>query len=438
MNELPMRSVRRGRTARAAVACLLLAGPLVSRAGESPAAMRTVDVAPTQNLQTVFDQAQPGDTIRLHAGVYEGAFSLNRSGTAAQPIRITAFGDGAAVIAPKPGQLRVAPPDYHGGAPQFDRTLNLLDHAGRPVANVVLEGLELHGGVYVGRHGFTDAWNKLAETVKAGHDIPRYGDLVAAFDAYFCSNAIPYEQRAALLGIAASNITIRGCDFTGRGPMLWHVADSLIESNTVHALEANICGIQLQSSCFRNTVRRNDVADMHAPKAHWQGEGIRVVNFSSCNRIAENYIHHGRGAGFGIGLDVFADENTFASNRVEDIETIAYTDQANNSGNRWIGNTATGCAMGFDFASFWWNDDPAQSKSRIIYVERNRAVACHFADAAVGNVRCLRFVDNDFHSLSVSPRFQAWWLASGSTWNGAATLPDFASTNRASRFVKLF
>lgn len=400
---------------------------------------RLLEVTPQQNLQAVLDQAQPGDTIRLHAGVYEGLFTLNRAGTPEHLIRITAAGDGPAVLAHKPGQLRTAPEDYHGGAPQFDRTLNVLDHGGLPVANIVIEGLELRGGVYVGHHGFLDAWNKLAATVQAGRGTLGYGDLVAAFDDYFRSNAIPYTARAPLLGIAASNITLRGCTFTGRGPLLWHVVDSLIESNTVHALEPNIHGILLQSGCFGNTVRGNEIADMRAPKAHWQGEGIRVVNHSCLNHIVGNHIHHGRGAGFGIGLDVFADENTFENNLVEDIETIACTDQANNTGNHWLANTAKDCAIGFDFASFWWESDPAQSKSRIVYVERNRAVNCRFCDASVGNIRSIRFTDNAFKSLSFSPKFKAWWPASGSTWNGTADMPaEIVTTNKASRFVKLF
>ncbi|WP_260605208.1 discoidin domain-containing protein [Streptomyces sp. WAC01280] len=48
-----------------------------------------VDVATTAQLQSALAAAQPGQTIRLAAGEYRGAFVIRRAGTAAAPITLT-------------------------------------------------------------------------------------------------------------------------------------------------------------------------------------------------------------------------------------------------------------------------------------------------------------------------------------------------------------
>ena len=55
-----------------------------------------VDVYPGQ-LAEALAQAQPGQVLRLHAGVYRGTFHPP-SGTPGQPIGIVGAGDGAVIL----------------------------------------------------------------------------------------------------------------------------------------------------------------------------------------------------------------------------------------------------------------------------------------------------------------------------------------------------
>ena len=94
------------------------AGPL------APAAARVVPVASMAALSAAVDQAAPGDTIAIAAGVYSsGTIRITRSGTAAAPIRISAATMGGA-------ELRGSAKIEFGA-----------------VAHVVLEGFVFNAGV---------------------------------------------------------------------------------------------------------------------------------------------------------------------------------------------------------------------------------------------------------------------------------------------------
>ncbi|MHC4692496.1 MAG: right-handed parallel beta-helix repeat-containing protein [Planctomycetota bacterium] len=59
---------------------------------------RTIEAKPEKGLMTAIEQAQPGDLILLHAGVYKGPFELNKSGTVEKSIVIRGPSNGEAVL----------------------------------------------------------------------------------------------------------------------------------------------------------------------------------------------------------------------------------------------------------------------------------------------------------------------------------------------------
>ncbi len=50
------------------------------------------------DIMAAYDQAQPGDIIRIHAGVYAGKLALNKAGTPGKPIVFRGAGDGRSVL----------------------------------------------------------------------------------------------------------------------------------------------------------------------------------------------------------------------------------------------------------------------------------------------------------------------------------------------------
>ncbi|MBC8873742.1 MAG: hypothetical protein H8E44_30250 [Planctomycetes bacterium] len=61
-----------------------------------PKGLRTIDVHPG-GLQQALKDSKPGDVLRLHQGVYRGAFRPN-SGTSGLPIALVGAGDGEAIF----------------------------------------------------------------------------------------------------------------------------------------------------------------------------------------------------------------------------------------------------------------------------------------------------------------------------------------------------
>src|SRR5574340_32818 len=59
---------------------------------------RKVNVYPNQDLMAAYRSAQPGDILLLHAGVYRGTFTLDRSGEPGKPIVLRGGVDGEAIL----------------------------------------------------------------------------------------------------------------------------------------------------------------------------------------------------------------------------------------------------------------------------------------------------------------------------------------------------
>jgi hypothetical protein len=59
---------------------------------------RTIEATAEKGLMAAIEEAEPGDVILLHAGVYKGPFDLKKSGTAKKPIVIRGPPNGEAVL----------------------------------------------------------------------------------------------------------------------------------------------------------------------------------------------------------------------------------------------------------------------------------------------------------------------------------------------------
>jgi hypothetical protein len=177
---------------------------------------------------------------------------------------------------------------------------------------------------------------------------------------------------------------------------------------------------------------------MCSPKAHWHGEGIRLVNLCCKNIIENNRVHDVKAMGFGITADLHADYNIYRGNTCENVEAIAYTDQKGDSHNEWSGNMAKNCAIGYDFASFWQTDNPEESLSEGIIVKDNQAVNCANGDCVAGWVKSIHFSGNNFKQVFFSRKLLEYFPRSGSTWDGKPDLPDYVKEGYPSRFVKIF
>lgn len=404
------------------------------------AAARTITISPEDGLQGALDRLEPGDHLLLRAGTYRGIFTLSRGGTPDLPVRIAPAGDGDVVLEPEADALKPVPADYKGGCANLERTLRLHGTDEAPLTDVIVEGLLIKGGIYVGSNGnaYPAAWKTFCDEVKKGEAGVGWIEMEQRMKQTFVAQGVPLAEWPERLGIFAQRITLKGNELSGRGIAFWHVSDSRIAGNTIRDSEPIIPGIVLQQPSSRNVIADNDISGMNSPVAHWHGEGIRLVNFCVANVIERNRVHDIRGAGFGITADLFADGNTYRANVVENIESIAYTDQWANSGNLWVENVARNCAIGFDFASWWWERPLDQSRSEEIRVERNTAENAAFCDAIVGCVKSMHFKGNSFTRVNMSPLFIEQFRKGGSTWDGTERLPDWISTEKASRFVKLF
>ena len=74
----------------------------------APVGGKTIHARPNTGLAAVYQQAQAGDVILLHAGVYRGPFELRKSGKPGRPIVFRGGGDGEAILeAPGEGRTRI-------------------------------------------------------------------------------------------------------------------------------------------------------------------------------------------------------------------------------------------------------------------------------------------------------------------------------------------
>jgi hypothetical protein len=93
----------KGLAALISIAVLALAGGASGSGGDAPTAC-TVEISPGQSIQSALNVSNPGDTICVREGTYQGELVVSRSGTSTNPITLTGFpGEAKPVIRPVPG-----------------------------------------------------------------------------------------------------------------------------------------------------------------------------------------------------------------------------------------------------------------------------------------------------------------------------------------------
>jgi hypothetical protein len=88
----------------------------------------TVDVSTAAQLQAALADATPGQTIRLAAGVYRGAFATTRPGTASAPITLTGPADAVLVNDGPSGTAPSCPTPTAGWDPGYGLWLHGAPH----------------------------------------------------------------------------------------------------------------------------------------------------------------------------------------------------------------------------------------------------------------------------------------------------------------------
>ncbi|MBB5802754.1 hypothetical protein F4560_002522 [Saccharothrix ecbatanensis] len=88
----------------------------------------TVDVSTPAQLQAALAAAAPGQTIRMAAGVYRGAFTITRPGTAAAPVTLTGPADAVLVNDGPSGSAPSCPTPTQGWDPGYGLWLHDAPH----------------------------------------------------------------------------------------------------------------------------------------------------------------------------------------------------------------------------------------------------------------------------------------------------------------------
>lgn len=402
-----------------------------------------VHVESAEQLQKALADAKAGQTILLASGTYAGIFSVNRGGTAGAPLTI-APEPGAKVLITAP-ENTLAPTSREGNSgANLSRTLRIKN-----CSDVIVKDLTIRGGILIGDEGNNTrnpAWAKATEDFKKwmaedGPEQKKGSTVTIAKNAWISTMGWVRGRLGPgkpgwldqMFCPTTQRITVENCDITGRGIALWNAGSCRIVGNKIHDVEPHIVGIVLQFMCFYNDIINNDVSGMYDPKCHWHGEGIRLVNGSCNNLIQGNFVHDIKGLGFGVTTDLFCDSNVFLGNKVARVQNNAFTAQAWDSDNKWINNIAENTSIGFEFSSWWWNDEPGNQPTTGCEVRGNRVYGAVNADCAAARINGYRFADNNFKTVHFSPKLAAGFAKEGGLWDGKAELPKWISTEPPKR-----
>ncbi len=239
-----------------------------ARAFATAPAFETVDVDTTARLEAALAAARPGQTIRLAAGTYDGAFLARTPGTADAPITVT--GPPEAVLTnPAPsGSAPACPVPTPGWDPGYGLWLVGAAHwhlVGFTVAdakkgividgsrNVTVDGVHVHHtgdeGVHF-RRSSADGVIRNSRVDHTGLAQPGYGEAVyigsarSNWDCHGASSGVDRSDRVQVLDnrfgphVTAEHIdakegtvggVIRGNTFDGRGISGQNSADSWVD-----------------------------------------------------------------------------------------------------------------------------------------------------------------------------------------------------------------
>ena len=287
-----------------------------------PARAATIEVFPGDSIQEAIHQAQPGDTVLVHAGTYEGSVSIHKSG-----IDLVGEGTGETGTTIVPGSdqqvcghgiFGICVGNRHGAA--TDVHITGFTVTGFPVFGIIgfgTRGMVIESNALIddGEYGaavFGGVGTKMRNNVASGNAIGLYiGDSPRARAEITGNTLVDNEGfglflRAAAVGEVAGNRISGNC-----------VGIFLLNEGTITTAGWNIHGNAI--------VKNNDYcpASREENSPAFSGAGI-VVLAGDENRIAGNEIRRNRPSGRvafsgGIilaseGSDLVPDRNRFVGN----------------------------------------------------------------------------------------------------------------------------
>lgn len=377
--------------------------------------------APFRSVQRGINAASAGDTILVHAGTYEGAVTIRKSGEANRPIVLMSAGDGRAVLT---APLKPVPCD--ATSPAGDRTVQIPegdDH-------IVIQGLTIIGGIDV-----SGTNNNALRPYVQDRTLPGRG----RYDPAGADSTLPKlgSNPADSIRIVGNVIERRGIDITNsrRG---------VIADNEIRDIDCGTGGgIWLHRFDDKYHIVNNYIHDIAASPNHWVSEGIRLGSQSSYNVIEYNTVERTNGPGRGITADVHAGWNVYRYNVARDTHQ-GFSEQAGGWGNRWLYNVAERShKYGFNVYSKGGKGDgeprtPRRERPgrrsgspragnedgtpRYVELRCNRSID-NTVDLNVGDVSNAVFANNDFRNVIVSEKLRRDWEHRGNRYDDLSGPP---------------
>lgn len=283
--------------------------------------------APLATVQAALDASQPGDAVRVRAGVYYQTFDAPRSGTAAAPIHVIADGPGVVFDGSDPAFLgRTDWRDDGGGIWSVpfagatrlvvvDSTMRLYRQATLSAlqtdANGITQGWTISGGrLYVKPEGGLSPNGRPVHVAR--HDMAAYIDVAFL-------RVTGFEVRYYGTTSAAAGLTLRGasgCELIG---------------NSIHAIGGK--GIYLRVGASDNLVEHNVCRDPRISGWPWsatKGHEEELQGISDRGGRG-NVIRFNTVRGTFDGIDAGGDnttENTAADTDLHDNRVVSVADDA--------------------------------------------------------------------------------------------------------------
>lgn len=353
--------------------------------------------APFRSVQAATDVALPGDTILIHAGTYDGVVETRHSGTSVAPIRMQPAGDGAVVL-----RASLPPRACTETAPTGDRTLKFAMGADY----WIVRDLEVVGGILVSGNGFSRVNPREYDRSIPGHGL--------------------YDPAAA--GYALESVGADGADHfqilnnkvRGRGIRLTLARSSVVSGNEVYDVDCGTGpGILLGEWSSDNRVANNYVHDVAASAKHWMSEGIRLAAASMYNVFEDNLIERLGGPGRGITADGQSGWNIIRRNTVRNADQ-GFSEQKGAWGNQWRRNVAeNNRKFGFNLYA---DGDPGNDVPLYVTMRCNKSLNNPTA-FNVGRAEQSRFNANGWSSVSISGTARTQWAADGNLWDNQPVPP---------------
>ncbi|HEY7461811.1 MAG TPA: DUF1565 domain-containing protein [Gemmatimonadota bacterium] len=403
---------------------------------------------PFQTVQRAVTVVQPGDTIRVHAGTYQGIVDIRTSGTEGAPIVLEGAGDGEATLT---ADFRAL--DCSETYPTRDRTVQINGGADY----WTIRKLSIVNGIVI----IAPKNSVLKGPTFMDHSQPGHGSV---------RDQAAAEKVLPSFGIDPSDyISLLDLDVRGRGLLTIGARHGELANSRFHDIDCGT-GAAVWINRFSDFwhIHDNDIRNVAASKKHYMSEGIRLGSGSSYAVVERNVVEHMAGLGRGITSDVGASWNVYRGNRVNDT-SVNFSEQAGGWGNQYVSNLSQNARRAGYMVFGTGGMDEAQGEGGAREGKRRRKGAPPAAEAEMGeagsegrsgtpklllfecndsqgdpisfqagDVTESTFTNNNFAALKLSDALRGAWNAKGNAWNGSKTLPperpstaSFASCTKA-------